>query len=209
MTTLFKIEAKEEIKEALKTSLNNKNSAVLLFNYSIAVVNIKSSNKKPYRFEIYTADGQELAKGRAADLDSCIECVERAYDEICDVINNIKSQKAERAEAENSDKITLVLTKEEAMEVSFAIENYLEEDFFSVLVPNYVTTEISTNGSNVKKTTFRDGWRIGNANGGKMSDAEASELYYSAIRSRTLLNRIFDRLPDIEELKTDKLGMDD
>ena len=189
MTTLFKIETKEEIKDALKTSLSNKNSAVLLFNRSVAIVNIKPSNKKPYRF------------------DSCIECVEKAYAEICDVISNIKSQKEEKTK--NNDEITLVLTKEEATEVIDAIDYYLDDDFFSPLVPNYVTTEISVNGSDAKKKTFRDGWRIGDKNGGRISDAEASELYYSAIRSREVLNRILDRLPDIEELKTDKLGMDD
>lgn len=207
MTTLFKIETKEEIKDALKTSLGSKNSAVLLFNYSVAIVNIKPSNKKPYRFEIYTSDGQELAKGRAANIDSCVECVEKAYAEICDVISNIKSQKEEKTK--NNDEITLVLTKEEATEVIDAIDYYLDDDFFSPLVPNYVTTEISVNGSDAKKKTFRDGWHIGDKNGGRISDAEASELYYSAIRSREVLNRILDRLPDIEELKTDKLGMDD
>lgn len=209
MTTLFKIEAKKDIRKTLKESLTGNNTVILLFDYAIAVISAKSSSKKPYRFSIYAVNGDKLAKGYAVDFGNCVKCIERAYDEIHSIIDEIKSQNAAETNIANNDKITLVLTKEEASEVIDAIDAYLDEEFFSVLVPNYITTETSSNGSDIKKTTFRDGWRIGSSNGGKISDADASEMYYSAIRTRTVLNRVLDRLPALKELGTDKLGMDD
>lgn len=211
MTALFKIETRNDIKKTLKESLTGNNTVILLFGYAIAVISVKSSSKKPYRyrFNIYAVNGEKLAKGHAADLDKCTECIERAYDEIYSIIDEIKSQHAAETNVANNDKITLVLTKEEASEVIEAIDAYLDEEFFSTLVPNYITTETSSNGSDIKKTTFRDGWRIGSSNGGKISDADASEMYYSAIRTRTVLERVLDRLPALAELGTDKLGMDD